>query len=131
MHWITGADEREDKRFKDAGDSARLLYIDAGAWVQQQFFNNHRDPLPHEWFIPAALVREWSKNKPAAALVREGLWERAELDGKAGYVYRWLRFENTPAYIERKREQYRLEHERKKRSKANGQRAKTGGLPGG
>lgn len=114
MRWQTRHDERDDKRFQQAGPTARLLYIDAGAWAMEQVFNT-KLPLPETWFIPDRLVREWGKRKAASLLVREGLWERAERDGRAGYVYVDLAYENTPTYIARKREQYRREHERKTR----------------
>jgi hypothetical protein len=110
--WITGCEERDDKRFLDAGPAARLLYIDAGAWCQEQVFNKRG--LPDEWFIPAELVRRWGKRSAAAALVRQGLWNH--IDG-GGYVYVWIRYENTPQYIEEKREEFRSNHHQRKGGK--------------
>jgi hypothetical protein len=112
--WKTDADDRE--RFEKVGGAARLLYIDAGAWAQQQHFNK-RGQLPDEWFIPDALVRKWGKAKPALELVRAGFWERANLNGRAGYRYVWIQWENTPDYIRRQREKFRDEWDRKQRAK--------------
>jgi hypothetical protein len=101
--WVTGADEREDKRFKNAGATARLLYEDAGAWAMDQYYKK-RVELPEEWFIPSSVVRAWGKKNVPAALVREGLWKRAERNGAEGYTYAWIRWENTPDYLRQVRE---------------------------
>lgn len=116
MRWQTCADERDDPRFIRAGAAAQLLYIHAGAWAMEQVFNK-RVPLPDTWFIPSRLIREWGKQKPAAALVRESLWARDKRGGAAGFVYEWIRYENTPLYIEHKREEYRREHKRRRAAK--------------
>ena len=115
MRWQIRADDRE--QFEKPGAAARLLYIDAGAWAMEQVFNK-RVELPSEWFIPASLVREWGKKNAATALVRHGIWERAELDGAAGYIYAWIHFENTPSYLAAKREKYRSDHRQRIRRQA-------------
>ena len=99
-YWQTGADERE--RFTKVGDTARLLYIDAGSWAMEQYYKKRN--LPDEWFIPDPLVRDWGKRHAARALVREGIWESTKRDGRAGFTYVWIRFENTPRYLDRVRQ---------------------------
>jgi hypothetical protein len=115
-YWKTTPDEREDKRFVNAGSVARLLYADAGAWCMQEV-HRKRVELPDEWFVPADLVRGWGKKNAAAALVREGLWERFRHGGRAGFIYAWIVYENTPGYIRNQREQYQKDYNRRQRAK--------------
>ena len=84
----------------------------------QQVFNKPGQ-LPETWFIPSEMVQEWGGKNLAAKLVAVGLWQRARREGRAGYIYplETLAYENTPAYIESKREKYRREHERKARAR--------------
>lgn len=131
--WKTGEDrhgsERTDERFIRAGAAARLLYEDAGGWAMQQVFGKRY--LPDRWFIPAAKVREWGKKNAAAALVREGLWEKVQLDGRAGYVYVWIRWENTPRFIQQQRDEYRREHARKVAARTRVRESDKDGTTGG
>jgi hypothetical protein len=114
--WVTGADERE--RFKKLKPSARLLYIDVGAWVQEQHFNNHRDELPDEWFVPSSIIRDMGGKNYTGELTREGLFRPAERDGLKGFVIVAINYRNTPDYIRAQRDRYQREHARKKRARA-------------
>lgn len=109
--WQTRADERE--RYQKLGAAARLLYIDAGAWAMEQVYEK-RGELPDYWFIPASLVREWGKRRAAGELVSAGLWEEAIRNSIKGYLVH-CRWENSPAYVRRQRED--------QRDKKRGQRA--------
>ncbi|WP_285033877.1 hypothetical protein [Mycolicibacterium sp. lyk4-40-TYG-92] len=95
--------EKEREQHGKLTPAARLLYYDAGAWAMQQVYDR-RGVLPDQWFIPAAQVRAWGKKNAATLLVREGLWERAERDGRAGYVYVSLLEQNTPRHLRDLRE---------------------------
>lgn len=116
-YWKTGTDERE--RFAKLSAAARLLYIDAGAWCLEQV-HDKRGELPDEWFVPASLVREWGKKNAAPALVQNGLWERAEINGVKGYIHHCIKFENTPAYIGAERVKERHAQRRKRANRRAG-----------
>jgi hypothetical protein len=112
MFWVTGSDERE--LFAKAGDSARLLYIDAGAWCLEQVYRKKCD-LPDEWFVPDSLVREWGKRHAAAKLVGVGLWRHAFHGGVKGFAYGWIKFQNTPEFLCQQRD---IKREAKRRERA-------------
>lgn len=99
--WKTGTTP-EDEWFQNVSATAHLLYIKAGSWAMQQVFGK---PLPlTEWFIPSAQVREWGRKNSATILVENRIWERAEMDGRAGYIYLKIREENTVRFLRRQRE---------------------------
>lgn len=111
-YWKTGL-KPEDEWFENISATAQMLYIKAGAWAMQQVFGK---PLPTtEWFIPAAKVRAWGKKNAATILVQHRIWERAELHGRAGYIYLKIREENTVLFLRRQREED-LAIKRRKRS---------------
>lgn len=113
-YWQVSHHDR--KTYEKLSGAARLLYYDAGAWAMQQV-HDKRVALPADWFVPAAVVREWGKKNAATTLVRAGLWAHAKRDGKAGFVYvdTGMLDHNTPRHLQNLRDDDR-DAKRRRRS---------------
>jgi hypothetical protein len=98
--WLIGDEEPEDPRFIRAGIGACGLYFMAGAACMRTVRYRRELEMPPDWTVSDRYVKSWPNGvRLANRLVDTGLWYR--VDG--GYAYEWIRTENTPAAVRKKR----------------------------
>lgn len=95
MFWFVGEEEHNDPRFSTASLG---LYVRAGSWCMHEV-HNRRMELPPEWEVPAWVIKGWGATRLANELIAQGIWERVP----NGYVFDWIRPQNTPEALRQKR----------------------------
>lgn len=107
MYWLTGDEEHDDPRFTTA---TLGLYTRAGSWCMGRYRYRPEAEIPAEWFIPRSLVKGWGAYRLANDLAAEGVWEPVA----GGWLYAWIRPQNTANYVRAERKRERRKWARKK-----------------